>query len=103
MTYRFVTITRDDHIATVTFNRPEKLNTLSVDLMNEIVQVAREFREDDVSRVVIFSGSGNHFSCGVDLAGLDQGSDIMAASMVKKLRRLDLGSAMIRDIYEMNQ
>ena len=46
MKYRYLTITREKHIATVMLNRPEKLNTLNVDMMNEIIQVADELQQD---------------------------------------------------------
>ncbi|MBU0995759.1 MAG: enoyl-CoA hydratase/isomerase family protein [Proteobacteria bacterium] len=103
MRYTYLTVERDEHVATVSLNRPEKLNTLSIDLMKEIIQAVREFQEDEVSRVVIFTGKGKNFSCGVDLADSNQSSSMMGASMLKKLRQLDLGPKMIREIYEMSQ
>ena len=67
MEFKNLTITRDGPVATVTLNRPDKLNALSVELMEEIRVCAERFREDVHTRVVIFAGAGKHFSAGADL------------------------------------
>ncbi|KKK44691.1 MAG: putative enoyl-CoA hydratase echA8, partial [Candidatus Lokiarchaeum sp. GC14_75] len=58
---------RDDHIAIVTLNRPDQLNTLNSTLMREIEHLTEEFQEDTETRVVIFTGAGKYFSGGADL------------------------------------
>jgi len=58
---------RDDHITIVTLNRPDQLNALNSILMREIEQVTGEFQRDTETRVVIFTGTGKHFSVGADL------------------------------------
>ncbi|GAA1145621.1 enoyl-CoA hydratase [Ornithinicoccus hortensis] len=55
-------------IATVTLNRPEKRNALSLELMGELIEVLRELGvRRDVS-VVILAGAGPAFSAGHDLS-----------------------------------
>lgn len=55
-------------IATITLNRPEKRNALSLALMTELIEVLREIgARKDVS-VVILAGAGPAFSAGHDLA-----------------------------------
>ena len=51
MDYQHLKIERDGAIATVTLNRPEKLNALSVDLLEEIGRLGDEFSEDAETRV----------------------------------------------------
>lgn len=68
MKYENLIVERTGHTATVTFNRPDKLNALSLDLHEEIQAVASKFNEDPVTRVVIFTGKGKDFSSGADLA-----------------------------------
>ena len=58
---------RDDHIAVVTLNRPDQLNALNSSLMREIETLTEEFQKDTETRVVIFTGTGKHFSVGADL------------------------------------
>src|SRR5258707_12109858 len=58
-----------EHIATVTLNRPEKLNSLNGVLRDEIHLACDRIREDDDIRVAIFTGKGRGFCAGADLTG----------------------------------
>ena len=101
--YQYLKIAKKSHVAVVTFNRPEKLNALSADLMEEIIQAAHAFHEDEETRVVIFTGAGNCFSAGVDLTDEKNFDRLAQASNLMKLRYLKLGPRMIRAVYEMDQ
>jgi enoyl-CoA hydratase/carnithine racemase len=102
MNYENLTVERRAHVAVVTLNRPDKLNALSTDLMEDLEKVTEQFQQDVETRVVIFTGAGGHFSAGRDLkdrkmAAAGQGSLLM------KQRLFHLGPRMIRKLYEMNQ
>ncbi|HRH85267.1 MAG TPA: enoyl-CoA hydratase [Rubrivivax sp.] len=56
-----------DGFATVAFNRPEKLNTLSIALRRELVQAISELEADPAIRVLILTGTGRAFTAGLDL------------------------------------
>lgn len=56
-----------DGFATVTFNRPEKLNTLSIALRRELGEAVAELEADAATRVLILTGAGRAFSAGLDL------------------------------------
>ncbi|WP_295647070.1 crotonase/enoyl-CoA hydratase family protein [uncultured Corynebacterium sp.] len=55
-------------IAYVTLNRPAKLNSLTLPVLDELVATARTIRRDRSIRVVILSGAGGNFSAGLDFA-----------------------------------
>ena len=99
----YLRVEKKNHVAVVTFNRPEKLNALSADLMEEIILTAEAFGRDEEIRVVIFTGAGRCFSAGMDLTDKKYIDGIAQASNLKKLRYLKLGPRMIRAIYEMDQ
>lgn len=103
MAYRHLKIEKDSHVAVLTLNRPEKLNALNVDLMNDIIHAAEAFHHDEETRVVIFTGAGHSFSAGVDLGDPDGIARLATASDLMKSRLLQLGPRMIRAIYEMDQ
>jgi len=103
MTYKHLTIERSEHVATVTLNSPEKLNALNAGIMTEILQAAGEFHDDEQTRVVIFTGAGEHFSCGADLRDDKRIKQMGEASLLMKIRYQKLGTRMIRGIYEMDQ
>ena len=95
-------VERKGHIATVTLNRPEKLNALSSALLLEIEAVALEFRDDVETRVVIFNGAGKHFSAGADLS--DPARKARAdAPLVEKRRAMRVGHRAVRALFEMDQ
>jgi 2-(1,2-epoxy-1,2-dihydrophenyl)acetyl-CoA isomerase len=59
-----------DAIATITLNRPEKLNAYTVEMGEEVVAAFRRLRQDDAVRAVILAGAGRAFCAGVDLDAL---------------------------------
>jgi len=59
-----------DGIATVTLNRPEKLNAYTLEMGDEIVDAFARIRADDAVRVAILTGAGRGFCAGVDLDAL---------------------------------
>ena len=60
-----------DGIAYLTFNRPERRNALSPQLMVQLAEAWRDFRDDAAVRVAILTGSGDQAFCvGGDLARL---------------------------------
>ena len=68
MEYKCLTVEKEDHIATVTLNRPDSGNSFDFRLMEEIDHVFRDnLDKDDNIRAVILTGAGKHFCTGVDL------------------------------------
>jgi len=59
---------KKDKIAYITLNRPDKLNALSPELINELAKVWVNFRDEDDAWVSIFTGAGKAFCSGVDIA-----------------------------------
>jgi len=58
-----------EHVATVTFNRPEKLNALNRGLQQDLLDVCRQLKDDDDVRAIVFTGAGRGFCSGADLTG----------------------------------
>ncbi len=67
MPYENIILEIEDQVAVVTLNRPDKLNAISPELHEEIMQACRQLGEDDGVRVVIWTGAGRGFCSGVDL------------------------------------
>ena len=56
-----------EHIATITLNRPDKLNAVNDDMVRQIASALRRFDTDDNARVAILCGRGRAFSSGADV------------------------------------
>ncbi len=72
MPYENIILEIEEQVAVVTLNRPDKLNAISSELHEEIMQVCRQLGEDDGVRVVIWTGAGRGFCSGVDLTAARQ-------------------------------
>ncbi len=70
MSYETILHEVEDGIATVTLNRPERLNAYVTQMGEDLVDVFAKMRDDDSVRVVILTGAGRGFCSGVDLDAL---------------------------------
>jgi enoyl-CoA hydratase/carnithine racemase len=59
----------DEGVATVTLNRPERLNAVTATSIEELITAFDEADRDDVVRAVIVTGAGRAFCAGADLRG----------------------------------
>ena len=67
-----VDIIRDGAVATVTLNRPDKLNALDRATRWELIGALREVAGDDATRAVVLTGTGRAFCVGQDLAAVEE-------------------------------
>jgi enoyl-CoA hydratase/carnithine racemase len=58
---------RDGNVATITYNRPEKLNAITGPLRTELNSAWERFRDDEEAWVGIVTGAGRAFCVGADL------------------------------------
>jgi len=80
-----VSIDEGTHVATVTINRPDRLNTLSPQVFEDLDRVLSEMDQDDGIRCVVITGAGDRsFSAGADLTSF---SDLSKAFKVWRYSR----------------
>lgn len=63
-----VLLEKGDHVATITVNRPAKLNALNGPTRCELIGVLNDLRNDQDVRVVIITGAGKAFIAGADIS-----------------------------------
>ena len=68
MGYQDILYTKDEGIATITINRPEKMNALRKITLEEMADAIGDARSDDTIRVVVLTGAGRGFCAGGDVA-----------------------------------
>jgi len=67
MDFQFLTLERRDGVATITLNRPDAFNALSLGLGRELFHAALEVDEDPAIRCVVVTGAGRAFCAGGDV------------------------------------
>jgi enoyl-CoA hydratase/carnithine racemase len=73
-----VLLSRDGHVATITLNRPERLNAISAPMLVELGRMLVECDQDRDVRVVVLTGAGRGFCSGLDLQDVSAGTGIGA-------------------------
>jgi enoyl-CoA hydratase/carnithine racemase len=89
MAYEEIIYEVSEQIATITLNRPDKLNSFTNRMLKEIIAAFDESDDDDNVRAVIVTGSGRAFCAGADLSGGGEtfakgGSDVKAKTGVMR-------------------
>ncbi len=79
--------TLEDHVARVTLNRPESLNTFDGQMARELDNALQEFDLDRDVRVIIVRGSGKVFCAGIDVKELSGKSAMEYREWVEKMER----------------
>ena len=66
----FIRYDVDDHIATITIDRPEKKGAMTYAMLGDFIQTVHRAGSDDEARVVIVTGAPGTFCAGTDLSDL---------------------------------
>ena len=84
MTYQFITLDVADRIATITVNRPDKLNALNDATIQELGRAIDEVQSRDDAGGVILTGAGRAFVAGADISELSAQSPFDARERALK-------------------
>jgi enoyl-CoA hydratase/carnithine racemase len=84
MTYQHILYDVKDRIATVTLNRPERLNALSDDMVQEVWAALFAASDDPEVRVIVLTGTGRAFCAGADVGNFASND---ANYLIAKLKR----------------
>lgn len=87
MNFDEITYEVDDRVATITLNRPDKMNAFTNRMLKEIIGAMDLADADDSVRAIIFTGAGRAYCAGADLSGggdtfAKGGSDVAARTGV---------------------
>lgn len=96
--YKYIVYSEKNNIATISLNRPKRLNALNYPLIMEIVSLLEVLMKKKLIRVVVIEGKGSSFCSGDDLQSmgpngvkfkpLDDGSRIPHQRMIRLIREI---------------
>ena len=67
MAFKTIIVEIDDHVALIKLNRPEALNALNAQLMDELSKAVAEAERNEKVRCIILTGSEKAFAAGADI------------------------------------
>jgi enoyl-CoA hydratase/carnithine racemase len=85
-TYTYLKLERDAGVATLTLNRPDRLNAWNREMRDEMAAAMRELVADDDLRALIITGEGRGFSAGEDVRGMGALADVGTRSFRRVAR-----------------
>ena len=83
--YDNIKVTLDAGVATVTLNRPEKLNAFAGHMRRDLAEALEQAASDKAVRVVVVTGAGRGFCAGADVKFMQE---LMERDDVEEFRRL---------------
>jgi enoyl-CoA hydratase/carnithine racemase len=73
MKFEHIHVRLSEPVATITLDRPTKLNAITLTMLSELIEAAEQISESE-ARTVVLSGTGSSFSAGMDIETLSAGA-----------------------------
>jgi enoyl-CoA hydratase/carnithine racemase len=85
MEYSTIVYEKKDKVARITLNRPQVLNAISPQLLQELQAVLNDIANDETVAIVVLTGAGRAFSAGVDIKSMNEASPDSSTTARKRL------------------
>ncbi|MGH1491294.1 MAG: crotonase/enoyl-CoA hydratase family protein [Acidimicrobiales bacterium] len=103
MSYETLLYEVDGHVATITLNRPDRLNAFNRNMGDELLGLFDEIDADDNVRAVIMTGAGRGFCAGADLESGDKTFDANAQGRDPNAVNRDGGGLVSLRIFQLTK
>lgn len=87
MEFETILLEKKDQIATIWFNRPDKMNAASPTVFSDLDAALTDIEKDDDIRVVILTGKGDAFSAGADVGKFEFDKIIKGVEFIENVAR----------------
>jgi enoyl-CoA hydratase/carnithine racemase len=89
MDFATILLKKEDWIATITLNRPDRLNAVTSKMAHELLAAIEDVDKDDEVRVLVLTGAGRGFCAGADVGGMTGGTQegMGTARSAEEMRR----------------
>ncbi len=90
MDYKLILVETHDHVGLIRFNRPQQLNALNGEIMEELVTAAEAFDKNDAVGAIIITGDERAFAAGADIKEMADASavEMLLADRISNWDRL---------------
>ncbi|MDA3915561.1 MAG: enoyl-CoA hydratase/isomerase family protein [Deltaproteobacteria bacterium] len=78
---------KDNHVASITLNRPEHMNTFSSQMAIELNEALLDLDADPSVRVILLKGSGRAFCAGIDVSELEGQTPLEYQEWISRMER----------------
>ena len=95
--YTNIRLEKENAVATIRLNRPDALNALSPDLLQEFSEAVAEVRDDQSNKALVVRGEGRAFCSGADLIAMEAAF----ADQNRLARYLELTNACLFQLEEL--
>lgn len=99
--YKFLTLSIDDTVARVTLNRPDALNAINEQAMDELLHCLAILKDNQAVRIVVLASTGRHFCVGLDLG--ENAGGLADLTIKQGLRLQQKGAAVMRSMRRIPQ
>jgi len=97
-----IKVQKSENIAVLTFNRPDKYNSMTMKYGTaEFPQLVRNIKEDDDIRVLVITGTGKAFCTGVDVNSFTESTQ--GSSELKRHQKLQPLGAVALELYNLDK
>lgn len=93
-----VLITKKNQIATLTFNRPDKMNAFNRHMAIQLESLIDNVKKDHSIRAVILCGAGEVFMAGSDIHEFNKDTDMTSADALSFMRRFNSSILTLREM-----
>ncbi len=101
--YEFIKVEKADRVATVTLNRPDRLNAVNAGLHHELMTIWRDLAEDRDVNAIILTGAGRAFCAGGDVKGMASGSLVSGHGSAGERITAAEGRRIVENILDVEQ
>ncbi len=101
--YESIKIEKADRVATVTLNRPDRLNAVNPALHHELMTIWNDLAEDREVNAIILTGAGRAFCAGGDVKGMASGSLASASGSQAERITAAEGRRIVQNMLDVEQ
>ena len=100
MAYETLIVETRDQVGLIRLNRPDALNALNSQLMDELADALAKFEADDAIRAMVLTGSDKAFAAGVSRDEVARGLELIGLERAEHIQNVIDGLRTVADTLE---